>query len=1039
MTTAETDIDNVEQDLTTHENRQDNPHTVTKTQVGLSDVNNTSDLNKPISTATQTALDLKADLVEGKVPANQLPSYVDDVLEVYVRTAATPLNSDFFSLTSVTGTALTPESGKIYLVIGAVDTDLVNTTYRWGGTHYAVIGDIALGTTAATAFPGDRGLALETLTDNIVDGDQALALKNQVIRNTVVGTSPLVVNSIASTTANLTEFQVNGTKVLEVNKDGWLFKNGARFIHNNGDGNTFIGINSGSTSITGIWNTGIGSGALASLTTQQQNVGIGILAGNASTGGANTFLGSFSGGGINITGGLNTFIGVLSGNNVSQLTTASNSTAIGNASFTDKSNQMVFGNASVSEFKFDRNTSATLLVPQITSSFSGGNSTFNRGTTALTNESASALEIKHTTSADMVDGFGARQLFTIRDSANVDNTIARLGSVRSGADNSGRFVFETANAGTTTEKMTILPNGNVGIGTASPARLLSLVTSSNDDGIQIRRNSSDTNAYATLGFRIVGGGENAFNTSEIRGVLTNRTSFADTDLTFLTFTGGGSLTEKMRIRNDGNVGIGTNSPSAKLDVSGGTGDNGISINSTTSGNPFIDFKTDGVAKTNIYFDRVNNLFRINSSTINTTINHNGGNVGIGTSSPAGKLDIYGSKTTSYSGTSVVNDFFRIFNVHNSGGTNQESTLALWVSGNNGANNGVVQLSAVAPTNGVSSADFVVRTRNVGDYAERMRILANGNVGIGTSAPTHIFNVVSGANADGIQIRRNSTSSNDYAVLGFRINTSENSANFAELRAIRTNRAVNADTDLAFHTFSNSTLAERMRIRDDGLVGINETTLSAQLTVKSGATDRVPLIVDTIASHATDIVSFRINGSAQSRILTNGSYVNGAGANNSQFSPTNDGAVILRNIADSNPALIVNQVHASSTGNITQFQWQGTTQASIARNGIANFTGTPSNEQTANYTLVLADKGKVLRINSDSDRIVTIPLNSSVAFPIDTEIAILRYGTGTVDIAATAGVNLYSKNSEKSISGRYGSVALKKIAENDWVLVGSLEA
>jgi predicted nucleic acid-binding Zn-ribbon protein len=228
MTTAETDIDNVEQDLTTHENRQDNPHTVTKTQVGLSDVNNTSDLNKPISTATQTALDLKADLVEGKVPANQLPSYVDDVLEVYVRTAATPLNSDFFSLTSVTGTALTPESGKIYLVIGAVDTDLVNTTYRWGGTHYAVIGDIALGTTAATAFPGDRGLALETLTDNIVDGSQALALKDQVIRNTAVGTIPLVVNGIASTTANLTEFQVNGAKVLEVNKDGWLFKNGAR-------------------------------------------------------------------------------------------------------------------------------------------------------------------------------------------------------------------------------------------------------------------------------------------------------------------------------------------------------------------------------------------------------------------------------------------------------------------------------------------------------------------------------------------------------------------------------------------------------------------------------------------------------------------------------------------------------------------------------------------------------------------------------------------------------------------------------------------
>jgi hypothetical protein len=39
-------------------------------------------------------------------------------------------------------------------------------------------------------------------------------------------------------------------------------------------------------------------------------------------------------------------------------------------------------------------------------------------------------------------------------------------------DNSGRLLFNTSNAGTDTEKMTILPNGNVGIGTASPASLL---------------------------------------------------------------------------------------------------------------------------------------------------------------------------------------------------------------------------------------------------------------------------------------------------------------------------------------------------------------------------------------------------------------------------------------------------------------------------------------------------------------------------------------------------------------------------------------
>ena len=46
--------------LTTHTGNTSNPHSVTKTQVGLGNVDNTSDLNKPISTATQTALNGKA-------------------------------------------------------------------------------------------------------------------------------------------------------------------------------------------------------------------------------------------------------------------------------------------------------------------------------------------------------------------------------------------------------------------------------------------------------------------------------------------------------------------------------------------------------------------------------------------------------------------------------------------------------------------------------------------------------------------------------------------------------------------------------------------------------------------------------------------------------------------------------------------------------------------------------------------------------------------------------------------------------------------
>lgn len=77
----------------------------------------------------------KADLENGKVPASQLPSYVDDVLE-YASVGVMPRPG---------------ESGKIYI---ALDTNL---QYRWSGTKYVEISSsLALGETASTAGRGDH-------------------------------------------------------------------------------------------------------------------------------------------------------------------------------------------------------------------------------------------------------------------------------------------------------------------------------------------------------------------------------------------------------------------------------------------------------------------------------------------------------------------------------------------------------------------------------------------------------------------------------------------------------------------------------------------------------------------------------------------------------------------------------------------------------------------------------------------------------------------------------------------------------------------
>ena len=69
------------EDLTAHINNKTNPHSVTKEQVGLSNVDNTSDVNKPISTATQSALDLKQNIIDNTLLTDSkiIPNSINEV------------------------------------------------------------------------------------------------------------------------------------------------------------------------------------------------------------------------------------------------------------------------------------------------------------------------------------------------------------------------------------------------------------------------------------------------------------------------------------------------------------------------------------------------------------------------------------------------------------------------------------------------------------------------------------------------------------------------------------------------------------------------------------------------------------------------------------------------------------------------------------------------------------------------------------------------------------------------------------------------
>jgi len=85
----------------------------------------------------------------GKVPSNQLPAYVDDIIEGDL------IDSTTFNASGNEGTpdgAVTPASSIIYLDISS------NLLYRWSGNSYVVVSSsLALGETSSTAYRGDRG------------------------------------------------------------------------------------------------------------------------------------------------------------------------------------------------------------------------------------------------------------------------------------------------------------------------------------------------------------------------------------------------------------------------------------------------------------------------------------------------------------------------------------------------------------------------------------------------------------------------------------------------------------------------------------------------------------------------------------------------------------------------------------------------------------------------------------------------------------------------------------------------------------------
>ena len=293
--------------------------------------------------------------------------------------------------------------------------------------------------------------------------------------------------------------------------------------------------------------------------------------------------------------------------------------------------------------------------------------------------------------------------------------------------------------------------------------------------------------------------------------------FGDADDDVQTFNGDMVVndTDLFVDASTGNVGIGTTSPSQKLEVNGGS----LLVNSATGREATLTgfelrFSRDSVnylyATDSAGSIRIVTGGNIQGSAPTADFKSNRdsifyGKVGIGTSSPLDLLHL----------ESTTGDVRQLLNAP----TDSDAEIKF-------AENGTVKYTI---GHDAASDNFVIGTTNV-DTQQRLVIDSSGNVGIGTTSPDNILHIVKdqGGAASALKLENKAGANNSGFDIDFQLATSGLSA---KIGAIRTNSPGAGDTDIFFSTSTDgSTTAERMRIAHDGNVGIGTSSPEERLHI-----------------------------------------------------------------------------------------------------------------------------------------------------------------------------------------------------------------
>ena len=248
------------------------------------------------------------------------------------------------------------------------------------------------------------------------------------------------------------------------------------------------------------------------------------------------------------------------------------------------------------------------------------------------------------------------------------------------------------------EKMRITDGGNVGIGTNNPSAPLSL-GNGGAESLEFNHNISSS--------------------SRILSYNRSNNTYRQLQLDALEHIFKTSSSEKMRITSNGNVGIGTTSPSDKLEV-GGTSGNTNMIISDSSANSEVGIKLQNDVKTwtiQNWGSGGDNLRILNNAGNTIQLWDDNGNVGIGTTSPSQKLSVISSDN---SGTTEIISAYSL-------SESQSTSL--------GYNSLIGSYSLSIITKDIQPITFQINS------VEKMRIASDGNVGIGTNSPTEKLEVI----------------------------------------------------------------------------------------------------------------------------------------------------------------------------------------------------------------------------------------------------------------------------------------------------------